>query len=105
MHVICLVSRIYGFHAQCNAKVTQFHINFEVAYARAVAKETDVLESKDSSLDVSFEELLIDFVSTIDGLSLAEAPAFKMTPGEAPANVAVSITKLGGSSTFIRKEN
>ncbi|ERM94102.1 probable fructokinase-7 [Amborella trichopoda] len=72
-------------------------------YARAVAKVTDVLESKDSSLVVSFGELLIDFVPTINGLSLAEAPAFKKAPGGAPANVAVGIARLGGSSAFIGK--
>ncbi|KAF9592407.1 hypothetical protein IFM89_014897 [Coptis chinensis] len=55
------------------------------------------------SLVVCFGEMLIDFVPTISGLSLAEAPAFKKAPGGAPANVAVGIARLGGSSAFIGK--
>lgn len=61
------------------------------------------MESNDSSLVVCFGEMLIDFVPTISGLSLAEAPAFKKAPGGAPANVAVGIARLGGSSAFIGK--
>ncbi|KAK1410368.1 hypothetical protein QVD17_36904 [Tagetes erecta] len=56
-----------------------------------------------SSLVVCFGEMLIDFVPTINGLALAEAPAFKKAPGGAPANVAVGIARLGGSSAFIGK--
>lgn len=52
---------------------------------------------------VCFGEMLIDFVPTINGLSLAESPAFKKAPGGAPANVAVGIARLGGSSAFIGK--
>uniref|UniRef100_A0A7N0TTK7 fructokinase n=1 Tax=Kalanchoe fedtschenkoi TaxID=63787 RepID=A0A7N0TTK7_KALFE len=47
--------------------------------------------------------MLIDFVPTTNGVSLAEAPAFKKAPGGAPANVAVGIARLGGSSAFIGK--
>lgn len=47
--------------------------------------------------------MLIDFVPTVAGVSLAEAPAFKKAPGGAPANVAVCISRLGGSSAFIGK--
>ncbi|KAL3629151.1 hypothetical protein CASFOL_026373 [Castilleja foliolosa] len=47
--------------------------------------------------------MLIDFVPTISGVSLAEAPAFKKAPGGAPANVAVCISKLGGPAAFIGK--
>ncbi|EEF29921.1 fructokinase, putative [Ricinus communis] len=47
--------------------------------------------------------MLIDFVPTVNGLSLADAPAFKKAPGGAPANVAVGIARLGGSSAFIGK--
>ncbi|XAR71411.1 Fructokinase [Bertholletia excelsa] len=61
------------------------------------------LESNESSLVVCFGEMLIDFVPTISGLSLADAPAFKKAPGGAPANVAVGIARLGGSSAFIGK--
>ncbi|KAE8684663.1 putative fructokinase-6 [Hibiscus syriacus] len=60
-------------------------------------------EIKDSSLVVCFGEMLIDFVPTISGLSLADAPAFKEAPGGAPANVAVGIARLSGSSVFIGK--
>lgn len=60
-------------------------------------------ESMSSSLVVCFGEMLIDFVASISGVSLAEAPAFEKAPGGAPANVAVGISKLGGSSAFIGK--
>ncbi|XAR71762.1 Fructokinase [Bertholletia excelsa] len=59
--------------------------------------------SDGSSLVVCFGEMLIDFVPTVGGVSLAEAPAFKKAPGGAPANVAVCIARLGGSSAFIGK--
>lgn len=62
-----------------------------------------VPETNESSLVVCFGELLIDFVPTVSGLSLAEAPAFKKAAGGAPANVAVGIARLGGSSAFIGK--
>lgn len=48
-------------------------------------------------------ELLIDFVPTVTGVSLIEAPAFKKAPGGAPANVAVGLARLGVSSGFIGK--
>ncbi|KAL7214391.1 hypothetical protein ACSBR1_026737 [Camellia fascicularis] len=47
--------------------------------------------------------MLIDFVPTVGGVSLAEAPAFKRAPSGAPANVAVGIARLGCSSAFIGK--
>lgn len=56
-----------------------------------------------NSLVVCFGEMLIDFVPTVAGVSLAEAPAFKKAPGGAPANVAVGISRLGGFSSFIGK--
>ncbi|PSS34345.1 Fructokinase-7 like [Actinidia chinensis var. chinensis] len=59
--------------------------------------------TSDGSSVVCFGEMLIDFVPTVNGVSLAEAPAFKKSPGGAPANVAVGITRLGGSSAFIGK--
>jgi sugar/nucleoside kinase (ribokinase family) len=46
-------------------------------------------------------ELLIDFVSTEAGVSLAQAPAFKKAPGGAPANVAVGVARLGYRAGFI----
>ncbi|XP_030473304.1 probable fructokinase-7 isoform X2 [Syzygium oleosum] len=57
----------------------------------------------DSSLVVCFGEMLIDFVPTVGGVSLAEAPAFEKAPGGAPANVAVGISRLGGSTAFVGK--
>lgn len=58
---------------------------------------------KSQHLVVCFGEMLIDFVPTVGGVSLAEAPAFQKAPGGAPANVAVCVSKLGGSSAFIGK--
>ncbi|PNY09622.1 fructokinase-2 [Trifolium pratense] len=55
-------------------------------------------ETKESPLVVCFGEMLIDFVPTVSGLSLADAPAFKKAPGGAPANVAVGISRLGGDT-------
>ena len=48
-------------------------------------------------------ELLIDFVPTVSGVSLLDAPAFKKAPGGAPANVAVGTSRLGISSGFLGK--
>ncbi|KAM6555996.1 hypothetical protein CsatB_003015 [Cannabis sativa] len=64
---------------------------------------TNGVSENNNSLVVCFGELLIDFVPMVAGVSLAEAPAFKKAPGGAPANVAVGIAKLGGSSAFIGK--
>ncbi|XP_048322083.1 probable fructokinase-7 isoform X1 [Ziziphus jujuba] len=55
------------------------------------------------SMVVCFGEMLIDFVPTVSGVSLAEAEAFKKAAGGAPANVAVGIARLGGSAAFIGK--
>ena len=52
---------------------------------------------------VTFGELLIDFVPTVAGLSLSDAPAFKKAAGGAPANVAVGVCRLGGRAAFIGK--
>ncbi|KAH6770326.1 pfkB-like carbohydrate kinase family protein [Perilla frutescens var. hirtella] len=54
-------------------------------------------------LIVSFGEMLIDFVPTVSGVSLAEAPGFLKAPGGAPANVAIAITRLGGKAAFVGK--
>jgi fructokinase len=48
-------------------------------------------------------EALIDFVPTTKGLSLEDVPSFVRAPGGAPANAAVAVSKLGGSSAFIGK--
>lgn len=62
-----------------------------------------VASAEKNDLVVCFGELLIDFVPTVGGLSLAEAPAFKKAPGGAPANVACGIAKLGGNAAFVGK--
>ncbi|KAK2649513.1 hypothetical protein Ddye_017002 [Dipteronia dyeriana] len=55
------------------------------------------------SLVVCFGELLIDFVLTVAGVSLAEAPDFKKAPSGAPANVVIGISRQEGSSAFVGK--
>lgn len=62
-----------------------------------------VKSEHDNKRVVCFGEMLIDFVPTVGGMSLAEAPAFKKAPGGAPANVAVGIARLGGNAAFIGK--
>jgi fructokinase len=52
---------------------------------------------------ITLGELLIDFVPTVSGVTLIEAPAFKKAPGGAPANVAAGLAKLGISSGFMGK--
>ncbi len=52
---------------------------------------------------ITLGELLIDFVPTVSGVSLTEAPAFKKAPGGAPANVAAGLSKLGVSCAFLGK--
>ncbi|KAH6778396.1 pfkB-like carbohydrate kinase family protein [Perilla frutescens var. hirtella] len=61
------------------------------------------ISSSNGGLIVSFGEMLIDFVPTVSGVSLAEAPGFLKAPGGAPANVAIAVTRLGGNSAFIGK--
>ncbi|KAE8076534.1 hypothetical protein FH972_015177 [Carpinus fangiana] len=56
-----------------------------------------------SGLIVSFGEMLIDFVPTVSGVSLAEAPGFVKAPGGAPANVAIAVSRLGGKASFVGK--
>ena len=48
-------------------------------------------------------ELLIDFVSTLNGVTLRDSPGFEKAPGGAPANVAVGLSKLGIETYFIGK--
>ncbi|KAL3635039.1 Fructokinase-2 [Castilleja foliolosa] len=54
-------------------------------------------------LIVSFGEMLIDFVPTVSGVSLAGAPGFIKAPGGAPANVAIAVARLGGNAAFVGK--
>lgn len=48
-------------------------------------------------------ELLIDFVPTVTGTGLTDAPAFVKAPGGAPGNVAVGLARLGTPSAFMGK--
>ncbi len=50
---------------------------------------------------VTCGELLVDFVATQTGVTLAQAPAFKKAPGGAPANVAVGVAQLGYHAGFM----
>jgi len=50
---------------------------------------------------IAHGEMLIDFVSTVNGVSLIEAPSFLKAPGGAPANVAVGLARLGVSAGFL----
>jgi fructokinase len=52
---------------------------------------------------IALGELLIDFVPTVSGVTLIEAPAFKKAPGGAPANVAAGLAKLGVPAGFLGK--
>ncbi|BBG97452.1 pfkB-like carbohydrate kinase family protein, partial [Prunus dulcis] len=58
---------------------------------------------REKSLIVCFGEMLIDFVPITAGVSLADAEGFKKAAGGAPANVAVGISRLGGSAAFMGK--
>ncbi len=56
------------------------------------------------ALDViALGELLIDFVPTRGGVTLAQADTFVKAPGGAPANVAVGLARLGLKSGFMGK--
>ena len=48
-------------------------------------------------------DLLIDFVPTVTGTGLVDAPAFTRAPGGAAANVAVGLARLGVKSAFMGK--
>lgn len=63
----------------------------------------NVLAATGTGLIVSFGEMLIDFVPTVSGVSLAEAPGFLKAPGGAPANVAIAVNRLGGKAAFVGK--
>jgi len=68
-----------------------------------MASNASLLPATGSGLIVSFGEMLIDFVPTASGVSLAEAPGFLKAPGGAPANVAIAVSRLGGKSAFVGK--
>ncbi|XP_027079340.1 probable fructokinase-6, chloroplastic isoform X1 [Coffea arabica] len=92
-----------GFSSPSPVALPRFKLQVATPLGKALPIDNGAPEKDESSLVVCFGELLIDFVPTASGLSLAEAPAFKKAPGGAPANVAVGIARLGGSSAFIGK--
>ena len=77
-------------------------IIYSISGPARVSNKVDSFEANNPEI-VCFGEMLIDFVPTINGVSLADAPAFKKAPGGAPANVAVGVARLGGSAAFIGK--
>lgn len=73
-------------------------------FSDLIQRFIDLMASKgEKGLIVSFGEMLIDFVPTESGVSLAEAPGFLKAPGGAPANVAIAVSRLGGRSAFVGK--
>ena len=48
-------------------------------------------------------ELLVEYVSTTDNVSLVHSPGFIKAPGGAPANVAVALQRLGLQAAFVGK--
>lgn len=68
-----------------------------------MASQSNGISAAGQGLIVSFGEMLIDFVPTVSGVSLAEAPGFLKAPGGAPANVAIAVARLGGKSAFVGK--
>lgn len=52
---------------------------------------------------IALGEILIDFVPTVSGVTLIEAPAFKKAAGGAPANVVAGLARLGVSSGMMGK--
>ena len=50
---------------------------------------------------ITHGELLIDFVPTVTGVGLLDAPAFIKAPGGAPANVAAGLARLGVPAGFL----
>jgi fructokinase len=48
-------------------------------------------------------EILIDFFPSEIGVPLKEVQSFTKQPGGAPANVAVTVSRLGGNASFIGK--
>jgi fructokinase len=62
--------------------------------------ERDVDEMSDI---YSIGEALIDFIPSVTDSDLKDVPSFKRVMGGAPANVAMTVSKLGGHSHFISK--
>ncbi|KAF6153984.1 hypothetical protein GIB67_037688, partial [Kingdonia uniflora] len=54
-------------------------------------------------LIVCFGEMIINFISTVGAVSLAETPVFKKIAGRSPMNGSFGIPRLGGLLAFIGK--
>ncbi|KAK8663449.1 hypothetical protein V6N13_083268 [Hibiscus sabdariffa] len=59
--------------------------------------------TSDNNLIVALGEVVVDFIPTVSGVSLAEAPGFVKSPGGGPANMAVAAARLGAKVSFIGK--
>ncbi|KAH7293586.1 hypothetical protein KP509_28G031900 [Ceratopteris richardii] len=101
--------RLNGLHIDDNIEYSHSSYAQDRLEGRNVqfanSNRSSELEDKDekTGLVLCFGEMLIDFVPTLSGYSLADAPSFKKAPGGAPANVSVAVSRLGGHSAFIGK--
>ncbi|KAL8148197.1 putative fructokinase-7 isoform X2 [Apium graveolens] len=100
--VLVILYELVNYSSQFNSVLATMAENATLGHYNAVTVNSN-RGQHEKSLVVCFGEMLIDFVPTVGGVSLAEADAFKKAPGGAPANVAVGISRLGGSSAFIGK--
>ena len=96
-----------GCFIPVNLRLSKTRSKLSKKFSFGSSKKRQV-DPKDATLEknglvVCFGEMLIDFVPMESGVSLAEASGFKKAPGGAPANVAVGISRLGGSAAFIGK--
>ncbi|KAL5796309.1 hypothetical protein ACOSQ2_001129 [Xanthoceras sorbifolium] len=85
------------------ARLSKTRSKLSKRFSFGSSKKFHVDPNEKNGLVVCFGEMLIDFVPMEAGVSLAEAPGFKKAAGGAPANVAVGISRLGGSAAFIGK--
>ncbi|TXG62751.1 hypothetical protein EZV62_009745 [Acer yangbiense] len=96
-----------GCFIPVNLRLSKTRSKLSKKFSFGSSKKRQV-DPKDATLEknglvVCFGEMLIDFVPMESGVSLAEASGFKKAAGGAPANVAVGISRLGGSAAFIGK--
>ncbi|GAB2264002.1 hypothetical protein Droror1_Dr00026136 [Drosera rotundifolia] len=83
-----------GIHIEQDMDVTEEDDEDDQSgISQDISSEIDAKVKLSSSLVVCFGQIRIDFVPSVSGVSLAEAPAFKKAPGGAPANVAVGIAE------------
>ncbi|WOL15586.1 fructokinase-1 [Canna indica] len=90
--------------SQTKSNIIQIYWLFKLSTPLATTVEMAKLNGgAGDGLVASFGEMLIDFVPTEAGVSLAEASAFLKAPGGAPANVAIAVARLGGRGAFVGK--